>query len=340
MRVVDNVGFDVKKQDIPGGGSGSGQPLATPDYLQNDETAADYIKNRPFYTADPVETELVNGTFAFALDDVFGFYVANDVALDLVEGGTYKVSIDGVEYETVCQVLNGFLYIGDLNLFYGGTITYPFLCAPSEGVSFGTNIEGDSHEITIKATVPRVVQIPDKYISDTFRNFIYVKNPVIWSKADWDKYYELYQSGKLLKLEDGGNKREDNGYILSMFYVNGIKLVSYINQLGEIFTLGYNRTNGKYFFAPIFYNNEFYFRYNESGNSLSENDRAEYRKLGVSDSSLVFKTKETDKDAVERKVVLEGDKELILSSSTANSTKKFKITVDDSGTLKATEVTG
>ena len=24
MRVVDNVGFDVKKQDIPGGGSGSG----------------------------------------------------------------------------------------------------------------------------------------------------------------------------------------------------------------------------------------------------------------------------------------------------------------------------
>ena len=68
MRVVDNVGFNVKKQDIPGGGSGSGQPLATPDYLQNDETAADYIKNRPFYTTDPVETELVNGTFAFALN--------------------------------------------------------------------------------------------------------------------------------------------------------------------------------------------------------------------------------------------------------------------------------
>lgn len=37
MRVVDNVGFDVKKQDIPGGGSGSGsgngQPLATPEVI-------------------------------------------------------------------------------------------------------------------------------------------------------------------------------------------------------------------------------------------------------------------------------------------------------------------
>ena len=35
-----------------------------------------------------------------------------------------------------------------------------------------------------------------------------------------------------------------------------------------------------------------------------------------------------------------GDKEIILASSTSGSTKKFKITVDDTGTLKATEFTG
>lgn len=34
-----------------------------------------------------------------------------------------------------------------------------------------------------------------------------------------------------------------------------------------------------------------------------------------------------------------GDKEIILSSSTPNSTKKFKITVDDAGVISATEVT-
>ena len=33
------------------------------------------------------------------------------------------------------------------------------------------------------------------------------------------------------------------------------------------------------------------------------------------------------------------DKELILFSSTENSTKKFKITVNDSGTISAKEVT-
>ena len=34
-----------------------------------------------------------------------------------------------------------------------------------------------------------------------------------------------------------------------------------------------------------------------------------------------------------------GDKAIILTSSSAGSTKKFKITVDDAGTLSATEVT-
>ena len=34
-----------------------------------------------------------------------------------------------------------------------------------------------------------------------------------------------------------------------------------------------------------------------------------------------------------------GTAEYIIPSSTANSTKKFKITVDDSGTISATEVT-
>ena len=38
-------------------------------------------------------------------------------------------------------------------------------------------------------------------------------------------------------------------------------------------------------------------------------------------------------------VVANGDKEFILASSTEGSTKKFKVTVDDSGALTATEIT-
>lgn len=47
----------------------------------------------------------------------------------------------------------------------------------------------------------------------------------------------------------------------------------------------------------------------------------------------------TKQDDGSRTVVGNGDKEIILTSSTADSTKRFRITVDDSGTLSATEVT-
>ena len=46
----------------------------------------------------------------------------------------------------------------------------------------------------------------------------------------------------------------------------------------------------------------------------------------------------TAQDQGSQTVMANGDKEIILTSSTANSTKKFKITVDDSGTISATEV--
>lgn len=47
----------------------------------------------------------------------------------------------------------------------------------------------------------------------------------------------------------------------------------------------------------------------------------------------------TAQDDGSQSVVANGDKEFILASSTEGSTKKFKVTVDDSGTLKATEIT-
>ena len=47
----------------------------------------------------------------------------------------------------------------------------------------------------------------------------------------------------------------------------------------------------------------------------------------------------TEQDQGSQTVMANGDKEIILTSSTVNSTKKFKITVDDSGAISATETT-
>ena len=42
-----------------GGSGGGGGGGVQPDWNQNDDTQPDYVKNRPFYTGDPVETVLV-----------------------------------------------------------------------------------------------------------------------------------------------------------------------------------------------------------------------------------------------------------------------------------------
>lgn len=53
------------------GGGGGGQ--VQPDWNQNDSTAKDYVKNRPFYTGDPVETVLVEESTVSFVDSHQGF---------------------------------------------------------------------------------------------------------------------------------------------------------------------------------------------------------------------------------------------------------------------------
>ena len=170
MRVVDNVGFDVKKQDIPGGGSGSGQPLATPDWNQNDETAADYIKNRPFYRKETfTETELVTGTFKFRYSSNSHAYECRDIRVPLIEGKTYKVVFDGVEYETVCQkYMDTYAYIGAVELldYSLGAPSMPFVYVFMGIYMFSTLLTDETHDITINGIDYDYVKLPEYYLPD------------------------------------------------------------------------------------------------------------------------------------------------------------------------------
>lgn len=337
MRVVDNVGFNVKKQDIPGGGSGSGQPLATPDYLQNDETAADYIKNRPFYTADPIETELVNGTFAFTSPRE-GLYVNTDITVELTEGETYKVSIDGVEYETVCQSFNGALYIGSIEIMTGGTPEYPFVYTPMDGV-FATNIEGVSHEIVIKSFAQEVVKIDAKYlpVAEDDMYGVVKKSEIVsgyqfQAKVPRDEIIKAISELKDGKanITWGGNTVIDAFYndsddsITCIFATDPFRQCKYLNQNGFYY---YDRAHPKYIdvsggFLRIYNADGIYTTIDTKGKQADSTISFGCEHLAIYDDEILNR------------------KELLLLSSTANSTKKFKITVDDSGTLTATEVTG
>ena len=324
---------DGKTLSVSGGGGG-----VQPDWNQNDETATDYIKNRPFYTGDPVETVFVEeSTVSFS--ESGGMYSAQIQSnFEATVGQTYKVTWDGAVYECVCIDYSGATVIGNLSIMGAGSDTgEPFLMRVDNGkaIQIFTADTSASHTFSISVSIAEVIQIPDKYIPDTFRDVVIAGNPLNWSEDDWAKYYGLFQSRKLLMINgiSGFNSKD---YVLSMFYAStGVYNMSAVSSTGDLYELGINQDSekNKFYWAPIVYGGAFYFSYMQTGSSASK----AYKRLQVSDG-LKFTTKNANEDEVRQKVVLEGDKEIILSSSTSGSTKKFKITVDDSGTLKATEI--
>lgn len=334
---LDEKSFSLDENgvlSVSGGGGG-----VQPDWNQNDSAAADYVKNRPFYTGDPSETVLVEESMV-SFTDAGGLYMAQIQSnFEATVGETYKVTWDGATYECVCVDYNGSLFIGNLSIAGTGSDTgEPFLMMVynGRGIAIYTKDTSASHTISISASIAEVIQIPDKYISDTFRDVVIAGNPLNWSEDDWTKYYGLFQSGKLLMINGIGSSRSE-GYVLSMSYVSqGAHNISAIDSTGNFYSLGMYQDGGKdkFYWVPIISYDAFYFQYDETGSGASE----AYKRLEILDG-LTFTTKNVNQDAVSQKVVLEGDKEIILSSSTSGSAKKFKITVDDSGTLKATEVT-
>ena len=321
--------------DTTGSSGGSVQP----DWNQNNSTATDYIKNRPFYTGDPVETVFVEESTVSFSEHGGALYSAQIQSnFEATVGQTYKVTWDGAVYECACVNFNGAPFIGNLSIAFGGSDTgEPFLMGINNGsgIEIYTKDASASHTISISGSIAEVIQIPDKYISNTFRDVVIAGNPRHWSENDWIKYYGLFQSGKLLMINGIGSSNSE-GYVLSMVYASrGAHDISVMTAHGYLYSLGcyQDGKEDKFYWAPIISYGAFYFQYDETGSYASK----AYKRLEMSDG-LTFTTKNANEDEVRQKVVLDGDKEIILSSSVSGSTKKFKITVDDSGTISATEV--
>lgn len=337
----DGLTVDQTTRTVSAGG---GSSVSTPDWNQNDATASDYIKNRPFYTGDPVENVLVEeSTVSFTNASANIYYGAISTTIELTVGETYEVSWDGAVYECVCESVSGFPVLGNMSIMGAGADTgEPFVISPladNRGIEIYTLDTSASHAISISFASAEVVKIPDKYISDTFRDVVIAGDPLKWSTDDWTTYYGLFQNGKLLKINVVRGS-DNEGYVLSMHYNAGIGItrITTIAKDAGLYFLSTNSYTHECYWTPVFDNEALYLSYIQTGSDIVPVNREEYNRLDLS-NGLSFTTKKANEDKFSRKVVLEGDKEIVLSSSTANSTKKFKITVDDSGTISATEVT-
>ena len=143
-----------------------------PDWNQNDDTKPGYVKNRPFYTGDPTEDVLFNGSFVFTIIGMGpmgekGVYNgATDFSPEI--GQTYQVSWDGAVYSCVGTEYNSLIALGNLSIMnFGSDTGEPFLMTFGTGsINIYTHPVGSSHTISIGKMVAPVVKIDPKYLPD------------------------------------------------------------------------------------------------------------------------------------------------------------------------------
>lgn len=183
-----------------GGGSGGG---AQPDWNQNDSTAADYIKNRPFYTAHGETVILEERTVSFTGNGSGVYSGTVESTFSATPGEIYKVYWDGTTYERACLSIEGRIFIGNPSILGGGADTgEPFLVITgafgpdSLGIVFYTSDTSASHTISISGDAESVVKIDPKYLP---------KPPVIThdtsagtysSELTAEELHEILTSGK------------------------------------------------------------------------------------------------------------------------------------------------
>ena len=313
---------DGKTLNVTGGGSQA-------DWNQNDETAVDYIKNRPGgYDGQQQENNF--GRYKFTYSNGKGTYTGV-IATDIINNSqTVDVTIyNEIENKTfenvpVIQNSNGH-YIGDINL-----IEYPFC------FNYPVYVGGGSYTNECYTNITPLVSGDSLTITVTGMGAV---KPV---KFD-SKYIDVPSDiGK-------NNRTSGSGWDNKSFAVG----VSFgpINNVGSGFAVGTNNSSTRADTGVFGKNNNienFAFdldgavvvgQYSKDVGGLSEPTFI----IGSGNSTTaatVFWADATTGHFVLPVVMTQVQPDtLILKSSTSGSKKKFKITVDDSGAITATATT-
>ena len=156
---VDSNG--LIKENIVGGGSS-----VQPDWNQNDDTAADYVKNRPFYTGSMVEMVMLPET-TITISVKSQNLISHNFPYSFELGKTYVITFDGVDTEYTAYEAEGLVCVGyDYSSVAGGS---GYIIMASNGTivlaTLDTSLNG-SHTIAIKGYTQEIIKIDEKYLPD------------------------------------------------------------------------------------------------------------------------------------------------------------------------------
>nr|DAU29524.1 MAG TPA: hypothetical protein [Caudoviricetes sp.] len=280
---------------------GIGAASVQPDWNQNDPKAKDYVKNRPGGYVDDVKLIFNEGADGeYAMDTTAIKYVSIDESF-LEEGAAIAVTVNGENHKLTCRNYNN-------NTYDEKTAAY------GEYDSSGRIMRG------MRITFLRLYNIyAGKY---AIKECIYadMSMPSVPLVVTSDLFApEVVKIPKeMLDVKSGDDLAEEIA-----------QTDAFKNAISD-----YSESE---IIQPIIYGAD--------PNYVGVGDTVEMRINGIYSSTAPALERKIKKNAAGdtrtefHKFVLNDDESVTLRSSTPDSTKKFKITVDDSGTLKATEVT-
>ena len=344
---VDNGFIGTEAEWLASLRGADGKDGVQPDWNQNDDTQPDYVKNRPFYMGDPVETVLVEES-TVSFEDADGIYLSRfESTFEATVGETYKVYWDGTTYECTCIDLNGRLSIGNLSIIGEGSDTgEPFFMQVynGQGITTLTADTSASHTFSISGIVTEIVKIPAKFIDKDTSGYIVVHKSPTMTEEEANNYIRALSNGEdVFIIWD---------YIcISEISTSGTSVVYLTLHIpnGEIYEIAQN-SEGLFSLGDRKLLRANFPAYKGNGEKNPDigiiNNKVNIFPsevwAGVGKTNTLFSVNANGTKSKNFDVLGNGEAvapALILYSSTPNSTKKFRITVDDSGTISANEVT-
>ena len=343
MSVIDAI---IAKKLCGGGGGAVPKPL-TYDYMP------DGYPTKAMETGTLMEEQ----ELSFSMDSAGRYRTPIENALEIIEGQTYIVHWDGTEYECVCSVFDTVPLFGNLSIFGMGDDTgEPFMYVEGEFITLDTSA---SHTISVKGMKVTVTPIAEEFLpTGVTASIDNAQTAADNAKATADNAQTAADNAQT--AADNAQTAADNakatadaalpksggevsGVIKSSSQIefprkyssnsppiDGLRissniaskvLTNWLRSDGVDTTLSSHiKTIVTYLDGIIIYNPNTF----ANGKTIS---------IAAEGELLAFLSH------IGNKPITISAKDIILQSSTADSTKKFKITVDDSGTISATEVT-
>ena len=263
-----------------------------------------------------------------------------------IVGQTYTVKFDNTEYECICVDLYGIPSIGNAAIMGMGSDTgEPFLLTYDSGYFFiYVTDETNTHTVSVSGFVTPIVKIPAKFIDKNSSGYIVIHNSGTMTQQEAENYrveisekevvFIIWGGMCISKIGFGGTTGTD----LQLITQNGETYFITKNDDG-LFDLPGRKINGASFPTgmitgdnfPTFYFTKKKIRVSPGGVHF-----------GVGSTDTLFQVQSNGTKSKSFEVLGNGEavtQAIILYSSTADSTKKFRITVDDTGTISATEYT-